>query len=117
MLYYAWEQQLDFNYYQTLIRQFIKYPKDVAITYTTLGLCGESGEVAEKFKKIIRDEKGKMSDEFKISVIKELGDVLFYIAALSHELGYDLDEVAELNIEKLNSRQARGVIGGSGDER
>ncbi len=81
------------------------------------GLVGESGEVAEKFKKLIRDKKGKLTDENKAEIIKELGDVLWYITTISHLLGSSLDEVAKMNNEKLLGRQARGRIAGSGDNR
>ncbi len=82
-----------------------------------LGLVGESGEVAEKFKKVIRDDMGKMDEDKKRELAKELGDVLWYIASLSHVLGTDLETIARSNIEKLTSRQQRGVLGGSGDNR
>jgi NTP pyrophosphatase (non-canonical NTP hydrolase) len=79
----------------------------------TLGLVGEAGEVAEKVKKLIRDET-KFSDE---EVLKELGDVVFYATALSNIYGKGLHEVMELNIEKLNDRLNRGKLKGSGDNR
>ncbi len=82
-----------------------------------LGLVGESGEVAEKFKKIIRDKSGKLSDEDKAELLKELGDILWYVNAVSHLLGGTLEDVAEKNIAKLASRQQRGKLGGSGDNR
>jgi len=81
------------------------------------GLVGESGEIAEKFKKIIRDKNGTLSAEDKIEIIKELGDVLWYITTIAHLLGSDLETVAKRNNEKLLSRQARGKISGSGDNR
>lgn len=81
------------------------------------GLVGESGEVAEKFKKLIRDHKGRLTDEDKAEIIKELGDVLWYITTISHLLGSNLEDVARKNNEKLLSRKARGVIAGSGDNR
>lgn len=82
-----------------------------------LGLVGESGEIAEKFKKIIRDKKGKLTDEDKTEIIKELGDVLWYITTIAHLLDSDLETVAKRNNEKLLSRKARGTISGSGDNR
>jgi NTP pyrophosphatase (non-canonical NTP hydrolase) len=82
------------------------------ILYTALGLCGEAGEVAEKIKKWLRD--GELDD---IELAKELGDVMWYVAALSNDLGYDLSEIAEMNLIKLQSRKARGMLGGSGDNR
>ena len=82
-----------------------------------LGLVGESGEVAEKFKKILRDKQGKLSEEEKKELVKELGDILWYINAVAHLLGSNLEEVAKANHEKLASRKNRGVLSGSGDNR
>lgn len=82
-----------------------------------LGLVGESGEVAEKFKKLIRDKQGKLTDEDKAEIIKELGDVLWYITTIAYLMGADLETVAKRNNEKLLSRKARGKIAGSGDNR
>ena len=79
----------------------------------TLGLVGESGEVAEKIKKLFRD-KGKFSDE---DVLKELGDVLFYVVALSNIFGGHLKKTMEMNMAKLDDREQRGKLKGSGDNR
>ena len=79
----------------------------------TLGLVGEAGEVAEKIKKVIRDQNRFTNEE----ILKELGDVLFYTAALANFYGGTLQQVAEMNIEKLDSRQKRGTLKGSGDNR
>ncbi len=82
-----------------------------------LGLVGESGEVAEKVKKIIRDKQGVVSDDDRAELLKELGDILWYINAVSYLLGSDISQVAESNLDKVLSRQARGVTKGSGDNR
>ncbi len=82
-----------------------------------LGLVGETGEIAEKFKKIYRDNQGVISKEQVVEIKKELGDVLWYTAVVSEYLGISFNEVAEMNIAKLNSRKARGKVGGSGDNR
>ncbi len=79
----------------------------------TLGLVGEAGEVAEKIKKLIRDSN-RFSNE---DIAKELGDVVFYATALANYFESSLEEVIELNVDKLDDRQRRGVLGGSGDNR
>jgi len=99
------------------------------LTRAVLGLVGEAGEVAEKYKKYLRgdynDTGWRLSDDmhaqayygFKYSVKKELGDVIYYWAVLCYELGLDPAEVMEDNLKKLADRQARGKIKGDGDER
>ena len=82
-----------------------------------LGLPGEAGEVADKFKKIIRDNKGVISDEDCEKIVMELGDVLWYIALIAEYLDVPLEEVAEKNIEKLHGRLKRGTLHGAGDNR
>ncbi len=81
------------------------------------GLTGEAGEVAEKFKKIIRDKKGIINDTDKQEIMKELGDVLWYVTTVSHLIGSSLEEVAKMNNDKLLSRKARDKIAGDGDNR
>lgn len=90
---------------------------DPAFLEKLLGLCGEAGEVADKVKKIIRDKNGECSDEEKIEIAKELGDVIWYVALLSEYLGVELAEVAQGNLDKLASRKSRNKIAGSGDNR
>lgn len=87
------------------------------IYYPALGLCGEAGEVAEKVKKIIRDKQGSWTQEDRQEIKKELGDVLWYLAACADEFDLQLEDVAQAVIQKLTSRQQRGVLGGSGDNR
>jgi NTP pyrophosphatase (non-canonical NTP hydrolase) len=87
------------------------------LIYPTLGLAGEAGEIANKVKKILRDNAGELAEDVRQNLISELGDVLWYIAALATDLGVELSEVADKNVEKLHSRKNRGVIGGSGDDR
>ena len=82
-----------------------------------LGLVGEGGEVADKVKKLIRDKRGRLSDEDKVSIVKELGDVLWYVTTIAHLLDSSLEDVARANNQKLLSRQSRKVLGGSGDDR
>ncbi len=109
---------MNFNEYQQKARQTAIYPnKDNNFIYPTLGLVGEAGEVAEKIKKVIRDNNGIITQEKKEEIKKELGDVLWYIANLAHELNIDLEDVAGSNIEKLFSRMERDKVHGDGDNR
>jgi NTP pyrophosphatase (non-canonical NTP hydrolase) len=86
-------------------------------TYPALGLCGEAGEVAEKVKKVIRDDGGVVSEEARTAIILELGDALWYLAAVARDIGSSLEDVAQANIKKLQSRIDRGTLRGSGDGR
>jgi len=79
----------------------------------TLGLVGEAGEVAEKVKKLLRDNKQVDSAD----ILKEIGDVVFYATALANYFQGNLQSVIDTNVIKLDSRQARGTIQGSGDNR
>ena len=104
--------------YQDMVRTTAIYPnKGNNLSYPTLGLCGEAGEVAEKIKKIMRDDGGVVSPEKKQAIIKELGDVMWYIGALASEIGTTISEVAETNHNKLLSRLERDKLHGSGDDR
>lgn len=109
---------MEMNSYQDAARTTAAYP-DVGRNpiYPTLGLTGEAGEVADKVKKVIRDRGGVFDADTREAIKLELGDVLWYVAQLASELGYDLNEVADANLQKLSSRAARGRIGGSGDQR
>ena len=108
---------MELSDYQTRSRATAEYPREAWLAYPALGLAGEAGEVAEHAKKAIRDDGGTISDERRAAMEKELGDVLWYVAQIATELGLDLDEIAQGNIDKLLSRQRRGVLSGSGDER
>lgn len=93
------------------------YPREYAILYPALKLAGEAGEVAEKVGKVLRDSGGVFSEDKKRELAKEIGDVLWYCAALASDIGFTMDNVGRMNIEKLASRKERGVLGGSGDNR
>lgn len=104
--------------YQTAALDSAVYPKSAAIVYPTLGLTGETGEVADKVKKVIRDKNGDFDNEdIRKEIAKELSDVMWYAATLAHDLGYSLTDICQLNIQKLQSRKLRGVLHGSGDNR
>jgi NTP pyrophosphatase (non-canonical NTP hydrolase) len=103
--------------YQLISRRTAAYPREAWLSYPALGLAGEAGEVAEHVKKCIRDDAGSISDARRAAVAMELGDVLWYVAQLATELELDLDTIAQANLDKLSSRQQRGTLSGSGDDR
>lgn len=106
---------------------FTEYQKDAvdtaiygqgnAITYPALGLGNEAGEVLGKIKKVLRDKNGVFDMDSKMQIAKEIGDTLWYIAALCRDLEIDMDVCAQMNIAKLRDRKERGVLQGNGDER
>ncbi len=109
---------MDMSDYQERSRATAVYPDAGAnLLYPTLGLCGEAGEVAEKIKKMVRDDGGRLSGERREALAKELGDVLWYVAQLATEAGLDLGAIADANLRKLLSRMERGALHGSGDDR
>lgn len=109
---------MEANEYQSRAISTAIYPdKGSNFVYPTLGLLGESGEVSEKVKKVIRDNEGVLTDPIRESIALELGDVCWYVASLAFELDYTLEEVFQMNLDKLSSRKERGVLGGSGDYR
>lgn len=85
--------------------------------HLVLGLVGEAGEVAEKVKKLIRDQDSDLARLDRDDMAAELGDVMWYTAVLANFLDLSLNDVAQRNIDKLADRQRRAVIGGSGDNR
>lgn len=105
------------NEYQEKALETAIYPKEFKIIYPTLGLTGESGECADKVKKVIRDGNAEFTDEKKSEIAKEIGDVLWYCTNLANDIGYTLDTIAEMNYAKLKSRQERNKLTGSGDNR
>lgn len=108
---------MDFTEYQGKARNLAVYPgqgSNDGFLYTVLGLAGESGEVANKVKKLMRDG---ITPEAQDALISEIGDVLWYLSAVCTELDIALDGVAELNLDKLNKRFAAGTLRGEGDAR
>lgn len=85
--------------------------------YYVLGLGEEAGEVLGKVKKVFRDRSGKIDRVFKDMLIKECGDVLWYMTRLLDQFDISLEEVAITNSKKLIDRMRRGVIHGDGDDR
>lgn len=112
--------ELTLNEYQRMAGETASFGKDTqwdAVDYCTLGLTGEAGEVANKVKKVCRDDKKVFTAEKCESIADELGDCMWYIAMCAENLGYSLEDIARMNYAKLQSRQERGVLGGSGDHR
>lgn len=96
---------MNFEEYQAAASKTALYPRRMSnLEYPTLGLAGEAGEVANIVKKIQRDSQGVITDETRIKLKDELGDVLWYISACADELGLSIGEIAEYNVEKLAKR-------------
>lgn len=112
---------MKFSDYEELAIKTNQYPKEYMLTALILGLVGESGEVADKYKKYLRGDFDGTTDktqaDFQFEMRNELGDVLWYIANIANELGLTLEHVAVYNIAKLQSRKQRNVIKGDGDNR
>lgn len=105
------------KWYEEACADTATYPVERGLEYVILGLCGEAGELANKYKKTIRDDGGVMTRERRLALIDEAGDVAWYLARLAFELGTNLDEIMKANAEKLQGRKTRGTLGGSGDKR
>jgi len=113
---------MNFSEYQTQARVTALYPNaGDDFIYPTLGLVGEAGEFANKIKKLMRDQQvfkpSEVSAETKQEVLKELGDVLWYVSCIASEFDVELNDVAQYNFDKLRSRQERGTLNGDGDNR
>ena len=114
---------MKFDEYQKTVAKFDVFEKEmpgvteVGFMAKVAGLCEEAGEVAGKFKRVYREGRGEMRKGDREAIVKELGDVLWYMATIARYMGVDLSEVAEENVAKLSSRLERGKIGGVGDVR
>lgn len=111
-------QFITFSEYQRKAAKTAVYKDEHRMTYPALGLTGEAGEIANKVKKILRDDYDLVELTVKEQELaKEIGDVLWYCAALASDLGLDLSKIAQDNLDKLQDRANRGTIKGSGDNR
>lgn len=127
-------ETLTLNEYQRMAATTADYPAEYKKLYPLLGVIGEAGEYAEKIltavcmlingsqiqekiKKILRDHEGNFDQDTTLLIIKELGDQLWYTAKAAGDLGYSLNEVANINLDKLFDRKDRNMIHGAGDER
>ena len=108
------------NDYQSRVIATAIYPTHHCVVYPAMGLVGEAGEVSEKVKKLLRKDvliPLGLNEDTRKEIAKELGDVLWYAANLAHDLGYSLNDIAQMNMVKLADRKDRGVLEGSGDNR
>lgn len=105
------------DYQQAALRTAAPRDKRNELFHLLLGLVGETGEIAEKAKKIVRDKDSDFSNWDIEDLKKELGDTLWYVAVLADYFDIPLDDVAKLNIAKLADRRQRAMIGGDGDDR
>lgn len=103
------------NEFQDKAAKYAVYGKEEALEYTTLGLCGEAGELANKVKKIRRGDY--TLDERRDDIVSELSDVLWYVSSVARALGVTLEDVAQYNLGKLQARLMRNVTLGDGDDR
>ena len=108
---------MNFNEYQDAATKTAIYGAGNLIVYPALGLANEAGEVLGKIKKVLRDKDGVFTEETNKAIGDEIGDTLWYMAALARDLGLSMNDIATNNIKKLLDRQQRGVISGSGDNR
>lgn len=119
---------MNFNEYQESARKYDTFSyedfvragskvSDIGVLEKVLGIAGEAGEACDKIKKIIRDNDGVVTDERRLEIVKEFGDVLWYLAIVSRYLGVEFNEVAEINLKKLEDRFQRNQIHGAGDNR
>jgi NTP pyrophosphatase (non-canonical NTP hydrolase) len=108
---------MNFEDYQTQASKTAIYNDADVVIYPVLGLLSEAGEVAGKVKKVLRDNNGQFLPEHREAIADEVGDCLWYIASICTDLGFGMETIAQRNLDKLNSRMARGVIQGSGDTR
>lgn len=108
--------------YQERAYETAVYPESVRVLYPLALLSEETGELVGKFAKLLRVDEGWREtvwndQSVRGAIVKEMGDVLWALAALAEDLGMSLDTIAEENLRKLADRKARGVISGEGDNR
>ena len=108
----VYKDMISLAQYQSAAAKTAMYKHNHKILYPALGLAGEAGEVANKVKKMLRDD-----NLYKNAIASEIGDVLWYAAMLSKDLNIELHDIAMKNLEKLYDRKERGTIQGDGDER
>jgi len=110
-------RDITFDHYQEIAATTAIYPKNIALLYLGLKLCGEAGEVSEQIAKAYRDDNGIITPQRSEKLLKELGDVLWYLSETARQLNMQLSHVAMTNHVKLADRQRRGALKGEGDNR
>lgn len=110
-------QAMNLDNYQFKAIETAIYPVDIGLAYTILGLNGEAGELANNYKKVLRDNNGNLTLIARAKLADELGDCLWYVAMIATELGLSLSAIADKNISKLAARKLNNTLYGSGDER
>ncbi len=108
---------MDMDDYQEQAIQTLQNMNVPLLMYAALGFAGEAGEVANKVKKVYRDDNGVLTDERRLQIAKELGGALWYLAVTAKQAGFSLDDIAFMNLMELRSRRERGTIKGDGDDR
>lgn len=108
---------LTFNEYQAQARTTKNYPDEIGLLYAALGLAGEAGEVANKVKKVYRDDKGVLTAERAQAIAQEMAGCIWYLSAMCDEIGVSFSAIAQANLTELADRKARGVVHGDGDNR
>lgn len=111
---------MDFNEYQKIASTTAHFNEEnemYKLMYVTMGVAGETGELVEKVKKLIRNDKGVLTEEKRAGIVAEMGDVLWYLSQLSALLDVPFEAAAQANVQKLKDRAARGVIKSEGDNR
>ena len=101
---------MDLNYYQQQAKKTMVYPAWAEKFYPILALCGEAGELANTYKKVIRGDYKDTDPKVRAALESELGDILWYLAAVATDLGMDLNDIARFNLKKLKLRKATGTI-------
>lgn len=108
---------MKFKLYDKLVTESSIYPPDMSIIYPAIGMSGEVGEVANKVKKVIRDKNGVFGENERCAIASEISDVLWYLTATAHDLGYTLEDIVQLSYNKIQHRMSNNTLHGDGDDR
>lgn len=115
-----WAEDFTFSEYQRIAAETAIYPGKkelIGLMYCGLGAAGEAGEVANKIKKVLRDNNCKLDADYREKIVKDIGGTLWYLSQLAEEMGTSLGEIALMNVDELRGRRERGTLHGDGDNR